>query len=380
MQGSIKKRVGARGTSWYAVVDVGRDPTTGKRRQKRVSAPTRKECEALVRSALSAAEQGGGGDAGKLTVRDYLDRWLASIVPAVRPSTHRRYRDLMAGHVVPVVGTVKLAKLSALDVQRLYADRLAAGLSPTTVHQLHNVLHRALKQAIRWGLLVRNPTEAVDAPRPANPECKTWSAREVGAVLSAAAGDDLAALWRLALLTGMRRGELLGLTWEDVDLDRGALAVRRTLSRGTGGTWELGTPKTAHGRRSIALPASCVVALRKHRATQLAERLRLGGLWLDHGFVFTNRTGGPLHVNGLARRFAKLIAAAGVPTIRFHDLRHTSATLMLANGEHPKIVQERLGHSDVGITLNRYSHVTPDMQRGAADRLDALIGGVSASA
>jgi integrase len=190
-----------------------------------------------------------------------------------------------------------------------------------------------------------------------------------------ATGDttDLAVLWRLALLTGMRRDELLGLTWDDIDLERGALAVRRTLGHGKGGTWEIGQPKTKSGRRSIALPASCVAALRKHRAAQLALRLQLGIEWHARDFVFTNATGEPLHVNSLTNHFRRVIRASGVPTIRFHDLRHTCATLLLAEGVHPKIVQERLGHADITLTLNRYSHVTPGMQRQAADTLDAAI-------
>jgi integrase len=372
MKGSIQKRTGPRGTSWYAKYDY-LDAATGRRVHRRVSAPTRKECESRLRDAIKSAETGQAGGDDRLTVRDYLDRWLTSAEPTLRPSTFRRYSDLMRQHVVPVVGGVKLAKLTPLDVQRLYADRLDAGLSATTVHQIHNVLHRALKLAVRWGMLTRNVTEAVDAPRPANPECKTWDTAQVAAVLRAASSDDLESLWRLALLTGMRRGELLGLMWQDVNLDSGALAVRRTLSRGNGGTWELGAPKTAHGRRSIALPGTVVDSLRRHRVRQVEQRLVLGDLWKDHGFVFTNPTGGPLHVNSLMLRFRKLITTTGVPTIRFHDLRHTSATMLLAKGVHPKIVQERLGHSDVGITMNRYSHVTADMQRNAADLLDAAI-------
>ncbi|HEV2109067.1 MAG TPA: tyrosine-type recombinase/integrase [Thermomicrobiales bacterium] len=373
MKGSIQKFTGKRGVSWYAVVDLGPDPVTGKRRQKRVSAPTRKACEERVRETIRIAEQGGMADAGKMTVREYLDRWLPSIEPTLRPSTHRRYSDLMRQHVVPVLGSIRLVKLSPLDVQRLYADRLAAGLSPTSVHQIHNVLHRALKQAVRWGMVNRNVTEAVDAPRPANPEYQTWDAKQVAAVFAVGDETELAALWRLALLTGMRRGELLGLMWPDVDLERGVLAVRRTRSRGTGGTWVFGAPKTAGGRRSIALPPSAVESLRHHRLRQLEQRLALGDAWEDCGIVFANESGAPLHVNSLAGRFRKLIATAGVPKIRFHDLRHTSATLMLLGGEHPKIVAERLGHSDVSITLNRYSHVSADMQCQAADRLDAMI-------
>lgn len=381
MKGSIQKHIAKDGAvSWYAVIDLPADPVSGKRRQKRLSAPTRRACETQVREGLERGEHGLAAESDRLTVRDYLARWLAAAESTLRPSTFRRYRDLMTLHVTPTLGSVKLAKLSPLDVQALYANRLAAGLSPTTVNQLHNVFHRALRQAVRWGLTTRNVTEMVDAPRPANPEMKTWSAADVAAVLKAGEGDDLEALWRLALLGGMRRGELMGLTWADVDFDRGALAVRRTLTRGTGGVWITGEPKTASGRRRISLPPSVVEGLRRHRLRQLERRLALGPVWEERDLVFTNESGAPLHPNALAGRFAKLIVRAGVPRIRFHDLRHTSATLMLANGEHPKVVAERLGHHDVGITLNRYSHVTPDMQRQAADRLDAMLERVAEAA
>jgi integrase len=268
---------------------------------------------------------------------------------------------------------MKLTKLSPLDLQRLYTDRLVAGLSSTTVHLLHVVLHRMLKQAVRWGMVPRNVTEMVDPPRRTFPEITTWSSDQVARFLEAGDQHYLGALWRLALLTGMRRGELLGLKWDDIDLDRGTLAVRRTLSRGNGGTWQLTEPKTASGRRQIALPESCVAALRKHRLRQLEQRMALGPAWEDHGFVFTGRAGAPLHVNSMTVHFKKLITDAQVPTIRFHDLRHTCATLLLAEGVHPKIVQERLGHSDISMALNRYSHVTPSMQRQAADTLDTAL-------
>lgn len=373
MKGSIQKHVGKTGTSWYAVVDLPADPVTGKRRQKRLSAPTRRECEALVVQTLGEISAGGSGETSKVTVREFLERWTAAIEPTLRPSTFRRYCDLMRLHVIPAIGGVKLGKLAPLDIQRLYADRLEYGLSPTTVNQLHNVLHKALKQAMRWGMVSRNVNEMVDAPRPANPESKTWDAKQVSRVLAQAAGDEFEALWRIALVTGMRRGELLGLTWADVDLDRGVLAVRRSLTRGTGGQWIVGEPKTASGRRQIALPVTAVDSLKAHRRRQNVRRLALGAVWEDRDLVFSNEYGAPLHPNSLALRFKRLVEAAGVPTIRFHDLRHTSATLLLANGEHPKVVAERLGHHDVGVTLNRYSHVTPDMQRGAADRLDAAL-------
>src|SRR5207249_2106797 len=179
---------------------------------------------------------------------------------------------------------------------------------------------------------------------------------------------------------GMRRGEILALKWEDIDFKKGKLAVKRTLSRGKGGTFIFGEPKTAHGRRSIALPRSVVESLHRHRIQQVEKRLELDELktaYHDNDLVFANAIGEHIHPNSLDYRFKKLIAKAGVPKIRFHDLRHTSATLMLANNVHPKIVQERLGHADVSMTLNRYSHVTMDMQRGAADRLDDLVNGAS---
>lgn len=372
MRGSIEKRTGHRGTSWYAKFAYT-DAATGKRVHRRLSAPTRKECEARLREAVRSAEGGTAASDDRTTLGTYLDDWLKTKERTVRPATHRRYADSVRLHIKPVIGGLRLSKLGPRDLDGLYANRLAAGLGNTSVHHLHVIIHGALAQAMRRGLVQRNVSEMVDALRRNKPETAVWDAGQTAAFLEAGDSGDLAALWRLALLTGMRRGEMLGLRWDDVDLERGTLAVRRTLSRGNGGTWELGEPKTAMGKRSIALPPSCVSALRKHRAAQNAERLRIGPLWQDHGFVFVNHTGGPLHVNSLDTRYRGLIKASGVPVIRFHDLRHTCATLLLAAGVHPKVVQERLGHANIRMTLDRYSHVIPGMQRHAADALDAAI-------
>lgn len=373
MKGSVSKVTGKNGVSWAGVVDLSPDPVTGKRRQKRVTARTRRECEEKIRAILDQVDEGDAFGHEKVTLDEFARQWLEAVESSLRPSTFRRYADMLRVHILPQLGTRQLAKLAPIDLQRFYANRLASGLSSTTVHHLHVMLHRVLKQAERWGMVTRNVASMVDAPRRTFPEITTWNLEQVNQFFAITDQHELAALWRLALLTGMRRGELLGLMWDDIDLDRGTLAVRRTLSRGNGGRWELGQPKTAAGRRSIALPASCVTSLRKHRARQNEERLRLGELWEDHGFVFTNRTGNMLHVNSLDLAFKKVTAASGLPLIRFHDLRHTSATLLLAQGVHPKIVQERLGHADITMTLNRYSHVTPDMQRLAADTLDAAL-------
>ena len=272
MRGHITKR----GDSWTAIVDLPADPATGKRRQKRITARTKREVELQVAELIHKAENGGFTDAGKVTVREFFDQWLISVAPSLRPSTARRYRDLARLHIASVIGNLKLAKLAPGDVQRLYADRLAYGLSPTSVQHVHGLMHRALGDAVRWGLLIRNVTDAVDAPRRATTEMKTWDAGQVARVLTAAVCDDLEALWRLALLTGMRRGEVLGLRWADVDLDAGALSVRRTISRGETGRLVEGEPKTACGRRRIALPASGVESLRRHRVRQLEHRLAVG--------------------------------------------------------------------------------------------------------
>jgi integrase len=376
MTSKITKRVGKRGVSYQVTVELPPDPKTGKRRQKLLTAPTKKEVETLAAQMVTNIAHGGFGEAEakKLTLSQYLERWYPSLEGTVRPTTQRRYQDVLRRHVEPTLGRKYLSKLSPLDVQSLYADKLTEGLSPTTVALIHNILHRALKQAVRWGLLMRNVTEAVDPPREATPEYATWNEYQVREFLAVADKDEWAALWRLALTTGMRRGEILGLRWEDLDLTREVLAVRRTLSRGTGGTYTFGTPKTTSGRRSIALPRSTVESLKVHRIRQVEGRLK-AEVYKDEDLVFADSIGEPLHPNSVAYRFNRLIAKARLPRIRFHDLRHTAATLMLANNIHPKIVQERLGHADVSMTLNRYSHVTMDMQREAADRLDNLIGG-----
>jgi len=372
---SYETRTHKDGTTTYSkTINLGNDPITGKRRQTRISAKTVKELKRLYTAELHTVQNGDYYETSNATLAEYLKHWLGAIEPTIRPSSHRRFSEVVNGRIVPALGNVKLADVSPLHVQELYARCLTTGLSSTTVALYHNVLHRALDQAVKWRMIARNVCDAVDPPREANPETKTWTTDEARSFLRLAASDDLAALWLLALNTGIRRGELLALRWQDLDLDldRGALAIRRTLTRGTGAL-TFGEPKSKAGRRSLALPAVCVDALRAHRVTQLERRLSIGPAWQDNDLIFERGDGSLLHPNSLLNAFFRLTAAAGVPRIRFHDLRHTAATLMLANGEHPKIVQERLGHSDISMTLNRYSHVTMDMQRDAADRLAKLL-------
>jgi integrase len=380
MKGTITKRPGTHGIAYRVRVDLPPDPLTGERRRQTGTFRTRKEAESQMAQWIADIERGTAIDVTKLTVGEYLTQWLASLGESVRPQTQRRYADLLGQHTIPTLGHVALPKLAAPHVRALYADLLAAGLSNMTVRLVHMVLHRALKQAVHDGLLGRNVTEAVRAPRKTVPEYTAWTAEQAARFLATADQDAERALWRLAILTGLRRGELLGIKWDDLDFTRGTLAVRRSRSRSASGNWETGAPKTTSGRRSVALPRSVVDALRLHRTRQGEYRLRLGSAYRDEGWVFAGALGGPLHVNSLVCRFERLMTRAAVPRLRFHDLRHTAATLMLANGEHPKKVQAQLGHANIAITLDRYSHVTEGMQHEAADRLDVLLEQASAAA
>ena len=277
-------------------------------------------------------------------------------------------------HISPELGNVPLAKLTAQQVQALYARKLDDGLSPTTVHHLHAVLHRALKAALRLELVQRNITELIDPPRMAHREMATLSPEQARHFLATAAGDRFEALYVLALSTGMRQGELLALRWRDIDLITGTLSVRVTLCYTPKG-YVLAEPKTHHSCRLIALPQLAQEALRRHRELQAAEMAKLGDAWHDLDLVFPNTIGRPMvNMHLLRREFLPMLQQAGLQRIRFHDLRHTAATLLLRQGVNPKIVSEMLGHSDVSITLNLYSHVTPHMQQQAAAAMDEALG------
>jgi integrase len=335
---------------------------------------TRQEAARKLGDALKQHNDGAPVPGGRQTVAEFLAGWLEGTRPSLRPGTWLRYEEYVRLHVVPALGKVPLARLTPQQLQRLYAERLATGLSPTTVHHLHATLHKALGQAARWGLVARNVADLVDPPRPDHHEMTTLSPEQVRELLAAAAGDRLEALYVVAL-EGLRRGEILALRWRDIDLDARTLRVRGSLQPTPDGL-RIVEPKTASSRRGVVLSATAVEALRRHRVRQAAERLRLGPAWEDHDLVFANEVGRPIDGRNLVRRgFEPLLARAGLPRVRFHDLRHTAATLLLGQGVHPKIVAEKLGHSQISTTIDLYSHVTPTMQREAAETLDAVLKG-----
>jgi integrase len=245
------------------------------------------------------------------------------------------------------------------------------GIGARTVRLTHAVLHRALNQALKWTLVPRNPAAAVDKPKAQRAEMRVWTVEQAQAFLAAIRDHRLYALYHLAITTGLRRGELLGLKWSDLDGDR--LSVQRQLQRVPGAGLTLSEPKTARGRRSVTLARVDLAALRERRETQQRERLFAGDAWQDSGLIFTTPKGTPCDPDNAGHTFRTLTLAVGLPPIRFHDLRHTAATIMLTRGVHPKVVQERLGHASIELTMDTYSHVVANMQAHAAAQIDALF-------
>lgn len=316
----------------------------------------------------------GSSEDGALTVEQFLERWLPAIENTIRPSTFAGYRAHVRHHIVPHLGEQRVRDVTATALNTMYGSLLGKvstkgrSLGPATVRRVHATVHRALRDAVRWGLLDENPADRSDPPRlRTGIEMKTWSSDEVRFFLEFSKHDALHALWFLLATTGLRRGEALGLRWPDLDLRGGNLAVRQTIVE-VGGKILVSTPKTARGRRLVALDAATLAVLKRHNR----------GLSQSHnGLVFARSDGQPLRPSVVTRRFARLVADSGLPKIRLHDLRHTHATLALQAGVHPKIVSERLGHSTIAFTLDVYSHALHHMQREAADKLGELLFGAS---
>jgi integrase len=360
------KKVGYRGSyTVHTAKGVKRRYVTGKTRE-----------EARQKLAREIAHRDGGlvFEAGNQTVGEYLERWLeTSVRGSVRESTYGSYGRQARRYLVPAIGTVKLKRLSAMHVQGMYRAMLDKGLSPRTVQYTHAVLHRALKQAVRWGLIPRNVSEDVDRPRLRREEIRPLDRAQTRHLLKTAgeSGDRFEALYVLAVHTGMRPGELLGLKWEDLDLDGngGSLRVNRALSNG-----KLTEPKRKRSRRRIDLSAGSVAALKVHRKRQLEERVQKAGLWRDHGLVFPSSVGTPLSHCNVVRAFKQLLKRASLPEmVRLYDLRHTCATLLLNGNVHPKYVQELLGHASIAQTLDTYSHILKGMDGGIGDVMDEAL-------
>ncbi|MBA2441115.1 MAG: site-specific integrase [Rubrobacter sp.] len=342
-------------------------------KRKYLSGKTRDEVAVKLTKAMADRDGGFVFDAGTVTVEEYLERWLSdSVRDTVRQRTYEGYEHIVERHISPALGGVKLSKLTPAHVRGLYRDKLDAGLSPRTVRYVHTTLNKALSQAVADGLIPRNAAASVKPPQPRKTEIRPLDTEQVRTLLETVSGDRLEALYVVAVTAGLREGELLGLRWEDVDLEAGRIQVRRTASEArTGLVYEM--PKSGVGRQ-VRLGQKATQALRAHRKRQLEERMEKAGLWEDHGLVFPSEVGTPLGARNLQRGFKIRLKRAGLPeSTRFHDLRHTCATVLLGQGVNPKFVQELLGHKDIALTLNVYSHVLPDMGDAAAGAMDDAL-------
>jgi integrase len=330
------------------------DTLNGKKR-KYIRGKSKKDVASRLAKAISDRDSGLVFDSGSLTLSGYLDKWLKVIQGTISVGSWKQYETIVRLHIKPALGKLKLDRVTALHVQNLYREKLDFGLTPRRVIYIHVTLHKALKQAVRWSLIPRNVTDAVEPPKARKKEILPLDQEQVRRLMEAARGNKLEALYVLAVNTGMRQGELLGLQWRDVDLDSGTLRVNRTIFGGV-----VSPPKTARSRRSIKMSRSALVALKAHEKKS--------------EWVFSTASGKPIDCTNLTKQSWKpLLKEAGLPNKRFHDLRHTCATLLLTKGVHPKVVQELLGHSSISITLDTYSHVLPNMQEKAVAAMDEIF-------
>ena len=363
-EGSLYQR--ADGT-WCATISVGYD-SQGKRKRRTIFGESKQDVQNKLAKLANEVAHQRDIEPQRIKLGEYLDRWLKDAAKSrVRETTFANYERVVKNYIKPHLGGVPLAKLTAFQIHGMYSTLDQAGKSAETIRLTHAVLHRALKQAVRWRLIPFNMAADVDRPRSSKTDIAPLNAEQVSTLLKNAKGDRLEALYVLAVTAGMRLGELLGLQWADVDLKGRAIMVQHALQE-LNGTLKLAEPKTARGRRRIDIPQVAVAALIQHKARLLKEGLA-GVSW-----VFPNLSGGPWRRSHLHfKEYKPLLKRAGLPAIRFHDLRHTSATLLLSQGVHPKVVQERLGHSQISVTLDTYSHVLPTMQLEAAGKFDQML-------
>jgi integrase len=370
MRGHVRKR----GTSWTVVYDEQPDEHGRRRQRSKGGFATRREAQAFLTDTLAKLGNGTYAAPSKLTVAAFLsDEWLPAVQNTLRPLSVAKYEQVIRLHLVPRIGSTRLQALSAGHLNALYGDLETAGLSVSTRRLVHAVIGRALRDAERWGRVPRNVARLADPPSRATSRAVSWTAGELRRFLEHVEGDRLFGLWRLAATTGMRRGELAAVIWRALDLDGARLSIEQQLVP-TGGGATFGPPKSARGRRTVALDPDTVTVLREHRASQILERDFAGPAYEDRDLVFADELGGPIHPRRLTEWFGEHRKAAGISTGSLHVLRHTAATLALTQGVPVHIVAARRG-DDPKTVLGTYAHLLPQSDEMAAERVAAALGG-----
>jgi integrase len=368
----MRGRVHKRGATWSITYDEARDEHGKRVQRSKGGFKTKREASEFLASALSSLGDGSYAQPSKTTLAEFLsEEWLPGIQATIRPLSFVQYEQAVRLRIVPYLGHKRLQDVRGGHLNGLHRDLEQAGLSIATRRLAHAVLHRALRDAVRWGKLVRNPADMADPPAAPRSRVQAWTAKELGRFLAHVEGDRLFPLWRLAAATGMRRGELAGLTWRCLDLDAARLSVEQQLLPTRGGC-TFGPPKSERSRRTIALDSGTVDVLAEHREVQLAERTFAGPAYVDSDLVFADELGGPIHPQGLTWRFAQLRKRAGIQSGTLHVLRHTAATLMLTSGIPLHVAAARLGDNP-NTLLSTYAHLLPQSDTEAAERVAALI-------
>ena len=365
---------------YLARVYIGQE--NGKRKYHSKQFNNKKEAEKYLTKISHEKNTNTFADSGKMTVAEHMETWLETVVKnRVKEKTYLDYKNRVKLYITPAIGKVKLSKLEPRRIQILYSDMIEEGLSSRSVRYVHTLIRNSLQQAVKWGYLYRNPADMVtdELPKRERKEMKVLTSEQVKVFMEASVYSIMKPLFSLLITSGMRPSEALGLKWTDVDYKNNRVTVNRTLTRFTKGGWKLEEPKTSKSRRTIPLPSSTMADLKEHGIKQAEEILKAKeGKYNKQDFVFAANNGEPLKLNNvLNRHFKPLLEQAGLPDMRLYDLRHTCATLLLSAGENPKVVSERLGHSTITLTLDTYSHVLPDMQQGASDKLEHLLFGNS---
>lgn len=386
--GSIRKKPVTRNgkvyTYWEARYTEGFDPGTGKQIQRSITGRTKKEVAEKLREVTVIIDQGQYTAPSKLTLNQWLDTWTATYLMDVKKSTQELYVKLVDLYIKPRLGATKLDALSAPMIQNVYNELLnpsKEGVSPLTtksVQNIHGVLHRALPQAIQIGYLRVNPSDACRLPKAVKKEVPALEDTQIADFLAAIQDHRHEYLYKITLFTGLRQGEVLGLTWDCVDLEKGTLQVRQQLTkeRKKGGKYYISTPKNGKSR-ILALPPSVIHLFRLQKMKQNGMRLLAGDAWTEQNMVFTNQTGGFLSYRTVYDCFKRIVKEIGLPDTRFHDLRHTYASTALYNGDDIKTVQKNMGHATAAFTMDTYAHVTEKMRRDSADRMEHFIQSVA---